>query len=107
MPGARLRRPNDALSKSRLRAPEGAWIGRSTPRTRDGNFDDIADLTTSVYAAQAKLTAGVQRASLRAAVRSLCRSRARGKLGARKSIPTRCSRAERIELDEDLSRSLD
>ena len=73
MPGARLYRPNDALSQSRPRAPDDAGIGCSTPRTRDGNFDRTIDLTTSVDAATAQLSAGV----LRAAVRLLSRPRAR------------------------------
>ena len=69
------------------------------------NFDRTTDLTTSVDAARPQLFAGVQRASLCAAVRS--RSRSRAKFGARKPFPTRRSRAEEIELDGYSSPPLD
>ena len=105
MPGARLCRLNDA--PSRLRAPDDARIDCPTPRTRDGNFDRTDDQTKSVDAAQSQLSARVLRASLRAAVRSLPSSPARGNFGAQESFPTRRSRAERVEHDEDPSPPLE
>ena len=107
MPRARLHCPNDALSRSQPRASDGAWIGCSTPRARDGNFHQTTDLTTLLDAASAQLSAGVLRATLHAAVRSLSRLRSRANFGARKLFPTRRSRAEEIELDEDQSQPLD
>ena len=68
MPGARERRPDRTLLGSRPRAPDGARLGCSTPRTRDGNFDRNADLTMSVDAACAQISGGLLCASLRAAV---------------------------------------
>ena len=101
IPDTRRLRPNG--TRSRSRAPDSALIGFSTPRVRDGNFDRTVDLTTVVDAAGTQLSAGLSRASLRATIQSLSRSRARASFGARKYFLTRRSRAEEIEPNEDSS----
>ena len=44
-------RPDRPELGSQSRAPDGARIGCSTPRTRDGNFDRTDNLTVSIDSA--------------------------------------------------------
>ena len=106
MPSTRRIHPYDQQLRSRSRAPLGSRTGSLTSRTYIGHIDRTNNLTTSVYAAGAQIIVGVMCASQRTASRSQSRSRSRALFGARSFFPTRRSRPESINFDEDHSPKL-
>ena len=74
IPGAHKRRLDRLLLRSRSRAPNGARIGYSTPRTDNCNFNRTDDLTASVDAARSHQSACVLHTSQQPAARSRSRS---------------------------------